>query len=123
MAGSNKDMFGMSSLVDAGMSSLVADFVERLQNHITNQVREKAETAVRSVFTGDLDISPAQRSTPAAKRGRRKPPIQLCPVPGCQERGAPAFGMTCRNHKDLPKRELKRFRDERRAAKLAAKAA
>jgi hypothetical protein len=50
-----------------------------------------------------------------AVRKRRKAPIQLCPVPGCTNRAAPVFGMVCAKHKDLPKAEIRKFREARRA--------
>src|SRR4051812_24116176 len=46
---------------------------------------------------------------------RKKAPIQLCPVPGCTNRAAPVFGMVCSKHKDLPKSEIRKFREARRA--------
>ena len=50
-----------------------------------------------------------------AVRKRRKAPIQLCPVPGCTNRAAPVFGMVCARHKDLPKVEIRKYREARRA--------
>lgn len=50
---------------------------------------------------------------------RRKGPIQLCPVPGCKERAAPVFGMVCKKHKGLPKAQIKKYREARRAKKGA----
>jgi hypothetical protein len=50
-----------------------------------------------------------------AIRKRRKAPIQLCPVPGCANRAAPVFGMVCSKHKDLPKMEIRKYREARRA--------
>jgi hypothetical protein len=49
-----------------------------------------------------------------AVRKRRKAPIQLCPVPGCTNRAAPVFGMVCSKHKDLPKMEIRKYREARR---------
>jgi hypothetical protein len=54
-------------------------------------------------------------------RKRRKGPIQLCPVPGCNNRAAPVFGMVCSKHKDLPKGEIKKYREARKAQKAKAK--
>jgi hypothetical protein len=48
------------------------------------------------------------------RRGKRAP--RLCPVPGCPNKGAPVFGMMCKDHKGLPKAEQKRLFAERRAA-------
>ncbi len=40
----------------------------------------------------------------------------LCPVAGCQNRGAPVFGMLCKDHKDIPKAERDKLFEERRQA-------
>jgi hypothetical protein len=53
---------------------------------------------------------------------RKKGPKQLCPVPGCKNAAAPVFGMVCAKHKDVPKAKIKKYREDRRAAK-AKKAA
>ena len=55
-----------------------------------------------------------------AKKPRKKAPLQLCPVPGCQNPAAPVFGMVCAKHKDLPKTKIKKFREERKAKRLKA---
>src|SRR5262249_10183547 len=56
------------------------------------------------------------------RKPRKKPPIQLCPVPGCTERAAPIFGMVCAKHKDLPKAKIKKYREARRALKAKGRA-
>ena len=48
---------------------------------------------------------------------RRKGPKQLCPVPGCKNPAAPVFGMVCAKHKDIPKAQIKKYREARRAKK------
>jgi hypothetical protein len=55
-------------------------------------------------------------------RPRRKLPRQLCPVPGCKNPAAPVFGMVCSAHKDVPKRQIAKYREARRAKKLKAAA-
>jgi hypothetical protein len=47
---------------------------------------------------------------------KRKLPKQFCPVPGCRNAAAPVFGMVCRDHKDVPKAQIKKYREARRAA-------
>ena len=55
------------------------------------------------------------------RKARKKPPIQYCPVPGCKNRAAPVYGMVCGDHKDRPKAEIRKYREARKKAKLAAK--
>src|SRR5262245_1714897 len=93
---------------------LVDDFARRLQTLIENQVIDRARSAV----AGALGVNGVSRGL----RARRKLPVQLCPVPGCKNKAAPVFGMVCAEHKDLPKRKIKKYRDQRRAKKLKAAA-
>jgi hypothetical protein len=46
---------------------------------------------------------------------------QLCPVPGCKNPAAPVFGMVCADHKNVPKAQIKKYREQRRADKVKAK--
>ena len=55
------------------------------------------------------------------KKPRRKGPKQLCPVPGCKNPAAPVFGMVCAKHKDIPKAQIKKYREARRAKKIAGR--
>jgi len=45
---------------------------------------------------------------------RKKPPRQLCPVPGCKNVAAPIFGMVCKDHKNVAKSKIKKYREQRR---------
>ncbi|HJX63265.1 MAG TPA: hypothetical protein VJ860_04855 [Polyangia bacterium] len=51
----------------------------------------------------------ALASAPARKK-------QLCPVPGCKNLAAPVFGMVCKEHKNVSKAKIKKYREERRQA-------
>jgi hypothetical protein len=94
--------------------SLVEDFTARLGSLIEAQVLERARTAV--------DGALGRRQANGAGKRRKKAPRQLCPVPGCKNPAAPVFGMVCANHKDVPKAQIKKYRDARRAKKLKAAA-
>ena len=52
------------------------------------------------------------------RKKRKKGPKQLCPVPGCKNPAAPVFGMVCAKHKDVPKAQIKKYREARRAKKM-----
>ena len=39
---------------------------------------------------------------------------QLCPVPGCMNPAAPVFGMVCKEHKNVAKAKIKKYREARR---------
>ena len=105
------------------VQELVSQFVDRLSSLIEQDTVSRAREAVLTAFGGH---APAALLRGAGKgfgaRKRRKGPIQLCPVPGCTNRAAPVFGMVCAKHKGLPKADIKKFREQRRAQKAKAKA-
>jgi hypothetical protein len=111
------------------IKAAIEEFTERLHHLIESDAMERARAAVLLAFgagapkkRGRPPKNPA--SLPAlARKARRKGPVQLCPVPGCKNKAAPIFGMVCSDHKDLPKAKIKKYREARRAAKLAGKPA
>jgi len=94
--------------------SLVDDFTARLGAVIESAVLERARTAIDGALISN--------GKAAGRKGRKKPPLQLCPVPGCKNPAAPVFGMVCAEHKGLPKAKIKKYREARRAKKLKAAA-
>ena len=113
---------------------IVGDFVGQLSALIEQDAVSRARSAIMSAFSGgeapNLTPNGKRRGRPPGsgrgavlalagvagkKKMRRKAPIQLCPVPGCTNRAAPVFGMVCSKHKDLPKSEIRKFREARRA--------
>jgi hypothetical protein len=102
----------MSALTD-----LVSDFVEELSAAIEADVTARVRTNIESVFGGNGRRSAVRVTALGMGRPRKKPPIQLCPVPGCKNRAAPVFGMVCSDHKDLSKKKIREYREARREAK------
>jgi len=110
---------------------IVDEFVTRLSSLIEEDTVSRARAAVLSAFGGRVPagvglrasngVAGAARSGGLAGRKRRKGPIQLCPVPGCKNRAAPVFGMVCAEHKNLSKAQIKKYREQRRARKMAGK--
>jgi hypothetical protein len=107
---------------------IVQEFVAQLSSLIEQDAVTRARTVVLSAFgvgaggrRGPGRPLASLAADAAARRQRRKGPIQLCPVPGCTNRAAPVFGMVCAKHKDLPKATIKKYRERRRAKKAAAK--
>jgi hypothetical protein len=120
---------------------IVGQFVGQLSALIEQDAVSRARDTILSAFAGDSGASPLGKrgrgrppgnpaGRPAAAtvlalaptgRKRRKAPIQLCPVPGCSNRAAPVFGMVCSKHKDLPKMEIRRYREARRAKRTKDK--
>ncbi|HEY7376523.1 MAG TPA: hypothetical protein VIF57_30470 [Polyangia bacterium] len=94
--------------------TLVEDFTARLGSLIEGQVIERARVAIDGALGSSNGIRGA--------KPRKKGPKQLCPVPGCKNPAAPVFGMVCADHKNLPKAQIKKYREARRAKKLKAAA-
>jgi hypothetical protein len=111
---------------------IVGQFVGQLSALIEQDAVSRARETILSAFSGGSGVGlmgkrgrgrPPGRPAGAtmlaiaggAVRKRRKAPIQLCPVPGCTNRAAPVFGMVCSKHKDLPKLQIRKYREARRA--------
>jgi hypothetical protein len=107
--------------------TLIEDFANKLSSLMEGQALDRARDAVESA----LGVGARRRGRPPkaasaavaviGRKKRKKGPKQLCPVPGCKNPAAPVFGMVCSKHKDLPKAQIKKYREARRAKKLKAK--
>jgi hypothetical protein len=126
-----------SSDSSSQIRNIVGDFVGQLSTLIEQDAVARAREAIMSAFSGSdapsLTANGKRRGRPPGSgrrsagailalagvaggvKKRKKAPIQLCPVPGCSNRAAPVFGMVCAKHKDLPKSEIRKFREARRA--------
>jgi hypothetical protein len=108
--------------VDQSITALVETFTRQ----IVTSVEDAAAKRIQAAFAGAFGIQ--------QKRGPGRPPKQavahvapvasaparkkqLCPVPGCKNLAAPVFGMVCKEHKNLAKAKIKKYREERRKAK------
>jgi hypothetical protein len=124
------------------LKELIEEFVDQLSATIEGEAIARARKAVEQALGGRGvtvrlgrigSLRPSARhangtngfhvnGTGLHRRPRKKAPIQLCPVPGCKERAAPIFGMVCAKHKDVPKAQIKKYREARRAKKLGGAA-
>lgn len=98
------------------IQQLTADFVARLTAAVEAHVKAFAIEALNH-------STPTQNGTvlrPSTPGHRRKAPLQLCPVPRCRNAAAPVYGMVCAKHKDVPKRQIAKYREARRARKAKA---
>jgi hypothetical protein len=104
--------------------TLVNQFSDQLASLIEGQAMERARAAVESALGGGArrpGRPPKALALTVAKKPRKKGPLQLCPVPGCKNPAAPVFGMVCAKHKDVSKAKIKKYRDARKAKKLASR--
>jgi hypothetical protein len=96
------------------ITELVTGFVTAVERATVDRMKELVLTA--------LGGSTETTNGAGLVRVKRKLPKQFCPVPGCKNAAAPIFGMVCRDHKDVPKGQIKKYREERRAANEAQRA-
>jgi hypothetical protein len=114
------------------IGSLIDGFTASLTSLLEASSVERARQAVMVAFGGSAKPTGAKRGRPpgrvaaavaptaAARKRRKKAPIQLCPVPGCKDRAAPIFGMVCKKHKGIAKSKIRKYREARRDKKSAA---
>jgi hypothetical protein len=118
----------------ASIQSTINSLTEAFARELSSLVEQAAAARIQAAILGGLGGVPGGRrpgrppkgaaaALPAFSAPRKKAPKQLCPVPGCKNPAAPVFGMVCAKHKDLPKAKIKKYREDRRAAKMAKKAA
>ena len=115
------------------IQSLIEDFTNHLSTLLERQVIERARSVVESALGGSAPRRPGRPPKignigkigggfAAVGKRRKKGPKQLCPVPVCKNPAAPVFGMVCSKHKDVPKAQIKKYREARRAKKTKAAA-
>jgi hypothetical protein len=112
---------------------VVEEFAERIQGLLEAQAIAKAQAEILGAFGMGPPRKPgrppktavaiATAAAPGAAKVRKKMPPQYCPVPYCRNVAAPIFGMVCAKHKDVPKKLIARYREERRSKKLGIKPA
>jgi hypothetical protein len=102
-------------------AAVEASMVDRLQATLANafgapQKRGPGRPRMQAVVA----VAPVV-AKPAVRKTR---PKQFCPVPGCKNTAAPIFGMVCKDHKNVAKSKIKKYRLERKGSpSSAAKAA
>jgi hypothetical protein len=117
------------------IQSTINSLTEAFARELTGLVEQAAAARIQAAILGGLGGGgrrpgrppkggmAALPALPAFSAPRKKAPKQLCPVPGCKNPAAPVFGMVCAKHKDIAKAKIKKYREDRRAAKQAKKAA
>lgn len=113
----------MSKSTNDAVRELVDSFVINLTALIEEQSIERVQNALVQAIGRPLQAKGVARVMASAGARPVSPSAdsRLCPVPGCKNKAAPIFGMVCAQHKDLPKAQIKKFRDERKAKALADK--
>ncbi len=101
---------------DQELETILSEFADRLTSVVERRAVNRIGALLAPVMQGHAIPNGH------AQNGQRRAHVQqLCPVPGCGNVAAPRYGMVCTQHKDLPKAEIKKYREARKAEKKAAK--
>jgi hypothetical protein len=107
-------------MAQSELSLIITNFTVQLFSVVEDMASARIREALDGVFV------PARRGpgrppktallapAPSAARARKK---QLCPVPGCRNPAAPVFGMVCAQHRNVPRKKIKEYREARKRAK------
>jgi hypothetical protein len=111
--------------IQSTINSLTEAFARQLASVVEQAAAARIQSAILDGLGGAGGRGPGRPRKDALGAlsvgyplARRKAPKQLCPIPGCKNAAAPVFGMVCAKHKDVPKAKIKKYREDRRAAKL-----
>ncbi len=110
---------------DPNITAQIETFTQQLVATVEAAVAQRIQAALAGAFGVPQKRGPGRPPKQAVthvavKRTaeRKKPPKQLCPVPGCKNPAAPIFGMVCKEHKNVAKSKIKKYREERREGKV-----
>jgi hypothetical protein len=105
------------------LGPLITRFTDQLLVVIEAATEQRVSEMLASLY-GEGVYVPGRRGRPGklrvpralarAKAPKGARPKQLCPVPGCENVAAPAFGMVCAEHKEIPRAVIAKYRAERR---------
>jgi hypothetical protein len=108
--------------IQSTINSLTEAFARQLASVVEQAAAARIQSAILDGLGGARGPGRPRKEglslSVAYPSARKKAPKQLCPVPGCKNPAAPVFGMVCAKHKDMPKAKIKKYREDRRAAKL-----
>jgi hypothetical protein len=109
---------------DPNITAQIETFTQQLVATVEAAVAQRIQAALAGAFGVQQKRGPgrppkqavAHVAPVAVKKSAEKErrPKQICPVPGCKNVAAPIFGMVCRDHKNVAKSKIKKYRDARR---------
>jgi hypothetical protein len=119
MAGKEHPGEQMSN-TDPTITAQIETFTQQLVATVEAAVAQRIQGALAGAFGIPQKRGPGRppkqavahvAPVAAPKPARKK---QLCPVPGCTNPAAPIFGMVCKDHKNVAKSKIKKYREARR---------
>ena len=112
------------SNTDPNITAQIETFTQQLVATVEAAVAQRIQAALAGAFGVPQRRGPGRppkqavahvAPVAAPKPARKK---QICPVPGCKNLAAPIFGMVCKDHKNVAKSKIKKYRQERREGKV-----
>ncbi|MGB8299381.1 MAG: hypothetical protein WCG85_28460 [Polyangia bacterium] len=109
---------------DPNITAQIETFARQLVAAVEAATAQRIQAALAGAFGIPQKRGPGRppkqlaAAAPLALASARKK--QLCPVPGCNNLAAPVFGMVCKDHKNVAKSKIKKYREERRATAQSA---
>ena len=114
-------VFTREESMESNIKALVEAFVNQVVAAVESDSVRRVQQAVAAAFSGSA-VSAPRPGRPARSSGAVAPavatpvkhrPKQFCPVPGCKNVAAPIFGMVCKDHKNVAKSKIRKYRAER----------
>jgi hypothetical protein len=109
---------------DPNIAAQIETFTQQLVATVEASVAQRIQAALASAFGVPQKRGPgrppkqAVAGVAARSAGKASRPKQLCPVPGCKNVAAPVFGMVCKEHRNVAKSKIKKYREQRREGKV-----
>jgi hypothetical protein len=116
---------------ELNITAIVESFANQITAAVEASVTQRLQAAIAGAFGAPPKRGPGRPpklavagvAPVAAKSAEKKTrPRQLCPVPGCKNTAAPIFGMVCKDHKNVAKSKIKKYREERNGKATTATA-
>jgi hypothetical protein len=107
---------------EPNIAAQIETFTRQLVATVEAAIAQRIQTALAGAFGVPQKRGPGRPPKHLASTAHFTPssvpaPVrkkQLCPVPGCRNPAAPVFGMVCKDHKNVAKSKIRKYRDARR---------
>jgi hypothetical protein len=112
---------------DPNITAQIETFTQQIVATVEAAVAQRIQAALAGAFGIPQKRGPGRPPKQAVAAvvlvaekpaGKKTRPKQFCPVPGCKNVAAPIFGMVCKDHKNVAKSKIKKYREERREGKV-----
>jgi hypothetical protein len=109
---------------EMNITAIVENFTSQITAAVEASVVDRIQSALAGAFGAPQKRGPGRPPKQAvahvavASASGKKKPKQLCPVPGCKNVAAPIFGMVCKDHKNIAKSKIAKYRKARREGQV-----